>query len=150
MDHMASLRLFVEKRGRFQWFADSTTTDGVYVTARVEKNKNSQPFIKTKFPIIYQDKRGGDPAIAYFDWLHDNKHITPTGAGRWNCAEVLTDLKVHKTEFHSAYVENFDAFLGFFESKTNFRYAELPLLGVRELNRRLYSSTTKIIRENLR
>jgi RecA/RadA recombinase len=146
----ATLRLFVAKRGRFQWYADSTTTDGVYVEARVEKNKNSQPFISARFPIIYQDKRGGDPAISFFDWLVKGKFITPSGAGRWDCGEIVSNLKVHKTEFHSAYFENFDAFLGFFESKTNFRYADLPLLGVRELNRRLYSSTTKIVRENLK
>jgi recombination protein RecA len=146
----ATLRLFVAKKGRFQWFSESKTTDGVYVEARVEKNKNSQPFIKASFPIVYADKRGGDPAMSFFDWLVDNKFISPTGAGRWSCSEIIGDLKVTKWEFHSAYLENLDAFLGFFESKTNFRYAELPLLGVRELTKRMYSNTTKIERDKLR
>jgi RecA/RadA recombinase len=146
----ATLRLFVAKKGRFQWYNDSSTTDGVYVEARVEKNKNMQPFIKARFPIVYADKRGGDPAMSFFDWLVDGKFISPGGTGRWNCSAIVTDLKVHKTEFHLAYLENLDAFLGFFESQTNFKYAELPLLGVRELTKRMYSATTKIEREKLR
>jgi hypothetical protein len=125
----ATLRLFVAKKGRFQWYAESTTTDGVYVEARIEKNKNSQPFVKARFPIVYADKRGGDPAMSYFDWLVDGKFITPSGSGRWNLGEIVGDLKVHKTEFHSAYLANLDAFLGFFESKTNFKYAEFRFSG---------------------
>lgn len=142
-----SLRLLLERRSKFQWYADSTSVDGMYINARVEKNKNNQPFKRARFPIVYQDKRGGDPAMAMLDWLHEEKHIVVGGAGRWNCSEIVTDLKVHKTEFHHAYLENLDAFLGFFETKTGFKYGELALLGVKELTKRMYTKTTPIVRK---
>lgn len=135
----ATLQMLMQKKNRFQWFADSTTHDGTYVEVKVEKNKDSQPFVKTRFPIIYHNKRGGDPAIAFFDWLHEHEHIKPAGQGRWGFGEIVGDLKCHKTEFHKAYLENLDAFLGFFEAKTGFRYAPLPLTGVKALTERMYS-----------
>lgn len=144
----ATLRLQMIPRGRFIWYADSTETNGVYIEVMVEKNKNTNPFQKARFPIVYQDQRGGDPAIAYFDWAttHADKFVSIAGAGRWNFGAVVPNLSVHKTDFHLAYLENLDTFLDFYTEKTGFAYEPLPRFGVKALTNRLYSNTTKVVR----
>jgi RecA/RadA recombinase len=142
----ATLRLMLQKRGKFTWYSDSTETNGVYIEILVEKNKNFNPFQRALFPIIYQDKRGGDPAMAYFDWATNLEEIPVAGAGRWNFGAVIPDLKCHKIDFHLAYLENLDLFLDFYYGKTGFRYGDLARIGVKSITERMYAKTTEIVR----
>ena len=142
----ATLRLMLQKRGKFSWYADSIETNGVYIEVLVEKNKNFNPFQRALFPIIYQDKRGGDPAMAYFDWATNLEEIKVAGAGRWDFGAIIPDLKCHKTEFHLAYLENLDLFLNFYYGKTGFRYGDLALIGVKAITERMYAKTTEIVK----
>lgn len=142
----ATLRLILQKRGKFTWYADSIETNGVYIEVLVEKNKNFNPFQRAIFPIVYQDKRGGDPAMAYFDWATNLEEITVAGAGRWDFGPVIPDLKCHKTEFHHAYLENLDVWLDFYYGKTGFKYGDLARIGVKAITERLYAKTTEIVK----
>ena len=142
----ATLRLILQKRGRFSWYADSTETDGVYIEVLVEKNKNFNPFQRALFPIVYQDKRGGDPAMAYFNWATNLEEIKVVGAGKWDFGAIVPNLKCHKMDFHHAYLENLDLWLDFYYGKTGFKYGELALIGVKAITERLYAKTTEIVR----
>jgi RecA/RadA recombinase len=142
----ATLRLILQKRGKFSWYADSTETNGVYIEMLVEKNKNFDPFRRALFPIVYQDKRGGDPAMAYFDWATNLEEITVAGAGRWDFGPVVPNLKCHKIEFHHAYLENLDLLLDFYYGKTGFKYGDLARIGVKAITERLYAKTTEIVK----
>lgn len=144
----ATVRVLLQSRGKFQWFADSIENHGTYIEVLVEKNKNFRPFQRAKFPIVWQDNRGGDPAMSYWDWATGLEEITPGGGpGKWNFGPVIADLKVHKIDFHHAYREHLDKWLDYFESKTGFRYADLARTGVKALTERIYAKTTEIVRE---
>ena len=142
----ATLRIILQKRGKFSWYADSIETNGVYIEVLVEKNKNFNPFQRALFPIVYQDKRGGDPAMAYFDWATNLEEMKVAGQGRWDFGAVIPNLKCHKTDFHLAYLENLDVFLDFYYGKTGFRYGELARIGVKSITERMYAKTTEIVR----
>lgn len=141
----ATLRVILQKRGKFSWYADSMETNGIYIEALVEKNKNFEPFRRAIFPIIWHDQRGGDPAIAYFDWATNLEEIEAVGTtGRWNFGAAVPDLKCHKIDFHNAYLENLDVFLDFYYAKTGFRYGDLARIGVKAITERMYAKTTEI------
>jgi RecA/RadA recombinase len=143
----ATLRLILHPRGRFNWYADSIETNGVYIEVLVEKNKNFDPFRRALFPIVWQDKRGGDPAMAYFDWATSLEEIQPGGGpGRWDFGPIIPDLKCHKIEFHHTYLENLDIWLDFYYAKTGFKYGDLARIGVKAITERLYAKTTEIVR----
>jgi recombination protein RecA len=143
----ATLRVQLTKKGKFTWYSDSTETNGVYIELLVEKNKNFDPFRKVRFPIIYRDDRGGDPAMAYYDWAIEQPEIPPGGGGgKYDFSNVVPNLKIHRVEFHDAYREHLDAFLDFYTSKTTFRYGELAKIGVKMLTQALYSKSTPVTR----
>jgi RecA/RadA recombinase len=142
----ATLRLILQKRGKFTWYTDSIETNGVYIEVLVEKNKNFNPFQRALFPIVYQDHRGGDPAMSYFDWATNLEEIRVANPGRWDFGAIVPGLKCHKTEFHHAYLENLDVFLDFYYGKTGFKYGDLALIGVKAITERLYAKTTEIVK----
>lgn len=144
----ASLRLRLLPGKKFHWYNDSNDVNGIYINATTIKNKVNAPFQKASFPIIYQDNRGGDPAIAFWDWAAEADLIRHSNAGLWDCSQLGIEKKIPIINWHHHYVEHLDRFLDLYTEKTGFKYGDLARLAVKEVTRRIYAKTTEVVRPN--